>query len=240
MGEYSQLVFGRRRIPRRAIVCAGVYFPDRKEAFRSVFDSWSPIRGRWIRHSFARKSGKEFVIVFGIYGAAMMLETVQLLREGGAKEIFMVGSMYAKSLPVGALVVPTEIEDIAGIVLVDDASAGPARPDEYLTQSVRRELAVRRVPHSEGRISSVPAVLHGIAHVDDRVNGRQDVLGQEMEGSTFLYFTRKHGIKAGALFYVSDNKEHSIISGRKGVVEARRSALRIAARVAVAALLREC
>ena len=236
MGKFSEFEFGRSRLPGRAIICASVYSTGRKEAFRRVFDSWSTIRGRWIRYSFARLDSKEYVVLFGIYGAAMMLETVQLLREGGVESMFMTGSMYAKKLPVGAIVIPTEIEDRAGIVGIDNPSAVHATPDEKMLVAMREELANRKISYTEGRVSSVPAVLHGIQHVDEHIKHSTEIIGQEMEGSTFLHFTRKHGLKAAALFYVSDNDRHSIISGMKGVVEARRAALKATADVAAAVL----
>jgi len=168
----------------------------------------------------------------------MMLETVQLLRDGGVQSMFMVGSMYTKKLPIGAIVIPTEIEDQAGIVGIDNPSAIPAMPDRKMLDATRDELTTRRIAYSEGKVLSVPAVLHGIQCVISHLKQQTEIVGQEMEGSTFLHFTKKHGIEAGALFYVSDNNEHSIISARKGVVEARRIALRAVADVAVAILQR--
>src|SRR6267143_4101863 len=129
MGGFSKVVFRRSRLPSRAIVCAGVYFPDRKNAFRRSFERWERLQGNWIRYSFARREEKDYVVIFGVYGAAMMLETVQLLREGGVRSIYMVGSMGARSLPVGTMVVPTSVKDKAGVVTVDDPNASGASPD---------------------------------------------------------------------------------------------------------------
>ena len=236
MGKFSLNEFGRSKLPSRAIFCAGVYLPGRKDVVRRSFQSWERIRGTWIRYSFARHAGKEYVVLFGVYGAAMALEALQLLRDGEVRSAFFVGSMYAKKLPVGAIFIPTEIEDRAGIVPIDDPRASYATPDKTILALTRAELKKRKVTYSEGRISSVPAVLHGIEHVHDSVRLDRSIMGQEMEGSTFLHFTKKHGIRSGALLYVSDNERHSIISGAKGVREARRRALKNIARVAVEVL----
>ncbi len=236
MGRFSQTVFGQTRLPSRAVICAGVYLPSRKDAFRRTFDHWERTRGSWIRYSFGRLGEKEYAVLFGIYGAAMMLETVQLVREGGVHSVFMVGSMYAKSLPVGEIVIPTTIEDRAGVVAVDDSSASLATPDNAMLAFTRDELETRKLLYTEGMVSSVPAVLHGIERIHRSIRDDHRIIGHEMEGSTFLHFTRKHGVRAGALFYVSDNERHSIISGAKGTRVARRKALRTAATVAVAVL----
>lgn len=226
-------MFGRSRLPRRAIICAGVYTVTRKEAFRRNFDNWTRVKGSWLRYSFARWKDKEFVVVFGTYGAAMMLETVQCLRDGGVRSCYMVGSMGARNLPVGTIVLPTSIEDKAGVVSIDDHSAGASSPDEAMLRLTIDKLKSMRLAYAEGRTVSVPAVLHGIKHVNDYVRKENRLIGHEMEGSTFLHFARKHGVKAGALFWVSDNEKHSIIAGARGVREARRKATLSIAKVAV-------
>lgn len=235
VGQFSSFEFGRDRLPRRAIIGAGVYSPGRMAAFRRQFDRWERIRGQWVRYSFARCGKKEYAVLFGVYGAAMMLETVQLLRDGGVRSVYMVGSMGARSLPIGTVVVPTSIEDRAGVVVVDNPHAKSSTPNQRMLDLTRNELEARDIPFSEGKVVSVPAVLHGIDHLEKHVRGR-DLVGHEMEGSTFLHFTRKHGVAAGALFYVSDNEKHSIIAGAVDVRKARRRALLSAASVAVAVL----
>jgi purine-nucleoside phosphorylase len=150
--------------------------------------------------------------------------------------MFLVGSMYAKRLPVGAIVLPTQVDDMAGVVKIDDPDAGPATPDEQILEQVRSELRGRGVEFTEGRTFSTPAVLHGIEHVSEAVRRDHEVIGVEMETSTFLHFARKHGVKAGALLYVSDNDRHSIISKGKNLRAARLDGLRIASSVAVSVL----
>ena len=232
MGGYSETVFARSRLPRRAIVCAGVCTVTRKEAFRRNFDGWTKVKGSWLRYSFARWKGKEFVVVFGIYGAAMMLETIQCLRDGGVRSCYMVGSMGARNLPVGTIVLPTSIEDQAGVVCIDDHSAASTPDDAMLRLTVDR-LKSMHLAYAAGRTVSVPAVLHGIQQVNDYIRRDTRLIGHEMEGSTFLHFARKHGIRAGALFWVSDNDRHSIIAGARGLQEARREATLSIAKVAV-------
>lgn len=238
MGQFSRFEFGRSRLPSKAIVVALVYSPSRIAAVRKQFDHWERIGGQWIRYSFAKLEGKEYVVLFGVYGAAMMLEAVQLLRDGGVSSMYLVGAMGARKLPVGTIVLPVSIEDIAGVVRIDNPRAKLATPNGRMLSLTRRELEARSLPYVEGVAASVPAVLHGIERVSRHLKSREFV-GYEMEGSTFLHFARKHGVNACALFYVLDNEKHSIIAGAGDVRKARRRALRSVASVA-AAVLRQC
>ena len=43
-------------------------------------------------HVFQKK-GVEYLVVFNIYGASMILEIVEVLKEGNAKKIFLIGSL---------------------------------------------------------------------------------------------------------------------------------------------------
>ena len=237
VANYSKAVFGTSRLPQRAIVCVGAYFPDRKDVVRRNFDEWGRIHGiPWIRFSVSKAFGQEFAVLFGVYGAATTLETFQLLRTGGVRSMLLVGSMYAKRLPVGSIVIPTQVDDMAGIVRIDDPNAGPATPDEQVLEQMRHELSNRGIKFTEGMTSSTPAVLHGIDHISRAVRRNRKVIGVEMETSTFLHFARKHDVRAGALLYVSDNERHSIISSGKTLRAARLDGLRIASGVAVSVL----
>lgn len=236
MGSYSEVIFGRKRLPARALLCAGVYTPQRKNLVRKSFRGWDRVKGNWIKYAFGNVLGKDFLVIFGIYGAAMTLETVQLLRDGGVRSLFFVGSMYAKKLPVGSIAIPIEAQDNAGVMTLDDPTTTHAIPDRRILDYTRSELRRRDIDFTEGRVSSVPAVLHGIVHIVDSVRQDERVIGHEMEVSTFLHFTRKHSMRAGALLYVSDNERHSIISSAKGPTTARRKALRAVSSVAVSVL----
>src|SRR5207237_7108396 len=105
MGSYSEVIFGRKRLPARALLCAGVYTPQRKNLVRKSFRGWDRVKGNWIKYAFGNVLGKDFLVIFGIYGAAMTLETVQLLRVGVVRSLFFVGCMYVKNLNVCMLVV---------------------------------------------------------------------------------------------------------------------------------------
>ena len=98
MGRFSEAVFGRRELPERCLIYAGAYLPIRKDWVRSLFDSWQRVQGQWVKFTFSRKNGVEYLVVFNVYGASMILEIVQVLKEGNTKKVFFVGSLGGKGL----------------------------------------------------------------------------------------------------------------------------------------------
>jgi len=67
----SEAIFGRKKLPERCLIYAGAYVAERKECVKSLFDRWQRIRGYWVRYSFASKNGREYLLVFNVYGAAV-------------------------------------------------------------------------------------------------------------------------------------------------------------------------
>jgi purine-nucleoside phosphorylase len=179
----------------------------------------------WVRYSFAEQDNKKFLLVFNVYGAAMMLEVLNLLSDGGVKSVFFVGSAGARSLDVGTIVVPTEVVDRAGVVQVATSGKDVVRPPEAESESVEKALMEKSWGFAKRRVVSVPAVLHGIDHIMNYMQAREDSEIHEMELSTFYHFAKKIGLHAYALIYVSDNEKHSIASAEMKTSLARREAL---------------
>lgn len=236
MGRLSRAVFGRAKLPSRCIVYGGVYLPGRKDVVRRVFEEWTRVKGSWIRYAYGRVNGKEYLLVFNVYGGAVALEVLHLLKDGAVGTIFFIGSMYAKQLPVGTLVIPTLAIDRAGLVLVDSPRRAVVAPDRASVEAIELALEAESQSYEKAKIVSVPCVLHDIVHVKQLVAKDSDVAGVEMEVSTLHYFSKKIGLKCYALLYVSDNQKYGIISGAKDVRTARRRSLRATTQVALKVL----
>lgn len=147
-------------MPERCLIYAGAYVPKRKEWVKSLFDRWQRIRGYWVRYSFASKNGREYLLVFNVYGAAVTLEVIRLLKDGGVKRVFFIGSLGGKELPVGTLVLPTKIVDKTGFVAADSQNKQIVEPKEDSLKKSRRVLEDLGQAYVEGTIVSVPCVLH--------------------------------------------------------------------------------
>jgi purine-nucleoside phosphorylase len=236
VGRFSREVFGRDRLPERCLVFAGAYFPGRFKLARKLFDRHTRVAGMWVRYSFAEHDHRRYLLLFNVYGAAMMLEVLYLLKDGGAKSVFFVGSAGSKHLDVGTIVLPTEVVDRAGVVQMDAHENDVVSPPESESESLAKALTDFGLGFAKAKAVSVPAVLHGIGHVTEYMRFREDLEIHEMELSTFYHFAKKAGFLAYALVYVSDNEEHSIVSGEKNVRLARREALLRITKVAQAVL----
>jgi len=226
LGRFSEFTFGRSKLPERCLIYGGVYGARRKDWVRRSFDRWNRIRGNWMKYAFATKKRRNYMVVFNVYGGSMTLELLRLLRDGGVKRVFFVGSLGAKDLPIGTIVLPSKVIDRAGPVLVDDPSNEIVEPDGNCFRRLREALHDLGVDHVDGTITSVPCVLHNLPEVKRLVEQDPTVLGVELEMSTFYYYSKRDGLENYALLYVSDNEQHSIISRAKNVREARRNALR--------------
>jgi len=236
MGRFSEAVFGRERLPERCLIYAGAYVPERREWVKNFFDKWSRIRGNWVKYSFATKKGREYILVFNVYGGAMTLELLLLLKDGGVKKLFFAGSMGGKDLPIGTLVVPTKVIDKSGLVLIDDPTKQIVEPDQNSLKRLREVLNRLGEKYVEGETASVPCVLHNISHIKTFIEQRTSTLGVDLETSTFYYYSQKEGFQNHALLYISDNKDHDIISQAKTVQEARKKALKTITLVAIETL----
>jgi len=233
VGRFSEFTFGRSKLPERCLIYAGAYVPRRKDWVRGSFDEWSRIRGNWVKYSFATKRSKDYVLAFNVYGGSVTLELLRLLKDGDVKRVFFVGSLGAKDLPIGTIVMPSKVIDRAGPVLVDTHPNEIVRPDNGSLARLRRALQSLGISHVEGTIASVPCVLHNIPKVKKFIEQDSTILGVELETSTFYHYSRKDGFENYALLYVSDNEQHSVISRAKNVREARRNALRSITNVAL-------
>jgi purine-nucleoside phosphorylase len=176
--------------------------------------------------------GKEFLIVFNVYGSQLLLEVLHLLKDGDSKKVFFIGSVGGKNLPVGTIILPTELIDKTGMVSVDDPGKVTVLPQVKSLQRIRSILRMIHQDWTEGTVASVPCVLHTIGRVKDFVDHKDAVVGIDMELSNFTHFSQKIGFENGALVYVSDNEKHNIISSSRTVQEARRKSLKIATQVA--------
>lgn len=236
MGRFSEAIFGRKRLPERCLIYAGSYVPRRKEWVRGLFDEWNRIKGHWVKHSFAAFGGKPYLLVFNVYGGAMTLELLQLLKDGGVKKVFLAGSMGGKDLPVGTLVLPTRVTDYAGLVSLDEPSRQIVEADPNSLKRLKEVLNSLGEDFVEGETASVACVLHDIDHIKEAIEQRTSTLGVDLETSTFYHYSRKIGFQNYALLYVSDNKRYDIISRVRNVREARKKAFRTITLVATATL----
>ena len=124
MGKFAETVFGRKVLPKGCLIFGGVYGSKRAQIVLRRFDSWVRPRGNWIRYTYAKKGNREYLVCFNVYGGTTTLELLHLLHDGNVRSAFFVGSMGSDSLDIGEVVVPEEVVDRAGIVLLESPTVG--------------------------------------------------------------------------------------------------------------------
>jgi purine-nucleoside phosphorylase len=236
MGRLSKAVFGRKDLPTRCLVFPGAYSSLRKEWIRPLFERWQELQGDWVKYTFAYKGTNEYLLVFNIYGASMMLEVIELLKEGRAKSVFFIGSLGGRDLPVGTIVLPTRIFDQTGLIAVDKPEKQMTEPNFSTIKKLRTFLGRQKISFFEGEIVSIPCVFHGIDRVNDFVEKTPRILGFECETSTFFHYSNKESLKSYALLYVSDNRRNDVISDDEDLRSKRKSALTTITRIALKVL----
>jgi len=236
MGRISKAVFGRTKLPERCMVYAGIYPSSMVDSAKGNFDRSSRTKEDFVKYAFARKKGKEFLLCFGLLGAASTLELLRCLKDGGTKDVVFIGSMGAKSLSIGTIVLPIAVIDKAGVVYLDEPAKSTIKANPRSLALLRRVLRANRVEYVEATIVSVPSVFHGVQSITTFVRERREVDGVEMELSTLFHFASKLGIKTYAIVYVYDNTKHDIMHRSKSVDKARRQAFQTTQRIALEVL----
>lgn len=163
----------------------------------------------------------------------MTLELLHLLKDGNVKKVFFIGSLGGKDLPIGTIIIPTKVVDKAGLVSVDNLHKQIVEPEENSLEKLKEVLCNLGTNYVEGKIASVPCVLHNINHIKELIEQESSILGVDIETSTFHYYSQKESFENYALLYISDNKKHDIISQAQNVQEARKNALKTITRVAI-------
>lgn len=236
MGRLAQVALGRDDLPSRCLIFAGVYSPRRANVVKKHFDTWTRPNGDWVKYAYAKKGNREYLVCFNVYGAATTLELLHLLKDGEARCVFFIGSMGSNRLEIGTIVLPDRVVDRAGIVSLDTPKNPEVRVNTVSIAGTEAVLRDRKVPFVKGKTASVPSVLHDLKRVKRFLSASKDILGVELELSTFHHFGRKLGLKTYGLLYVWDNPKHDIISGPGEVWKARMNALGQATSVALATL----
>ena len=191
------------------------------------------VKGRRAIYAFAKKGRVRYLVIFNIYGSSAVLQALRVIAEGGVRRVFFLGSMGAKNLDIGKVVLPTAVIDKTGLVHIDTPGKSIVVPSASTINKERGSLKRLCINYAEGKIISVPAPLHNMDHIHSLKLSDPEIQGEEMELSTFYHFSQKDRLSHFALLYVSDNKKVHLTSDKKSVMKSRREGLRNATRVAL-------
>lgn len=98
LGRFSEVVFGRDRLPTASLLCGGAYVPWKREVVRSLLPGGTRLAGTWVRYSYAASGRGQILVLFNVYEASIALEVLRLLQDGEAEDVVFVGSVYGPRL----------------------------------------------------------------------------------------------------------------------------------------------
>ena len=236
-GTYSESIFDRKKLPERVILLSGTYIPRRIKTLKTCFDEFKFYRKNWVSYGYGKINGEEFLVVTNIYGGAMMLETLQILRDGRARKVFFIGSAGGKEQEIGTIIIPERVLDYAGIVQLIKNKREISQ-EKKRVKEIERELRRINHPYEKGVVISVPAVLHDEKELIKKFESDSSIRAVELELSTFIYFSKKW-FKSYAAIYISDNQEKHLLEEERAITRKRLKAIRILGRIATRLLLEE-
>ncbi len=212
MGKWSVSFFDRDTLPSVCFLFAGSSKHSFIDGILSNFDTVVFHEYSHFERVIAKHNGIEYLLLFQVYGAASMIDLMAVLNDGNVKKITFFGSAFGieKSLDVGDFIIPNKVQALEGVLnFLHDTEY--VFPDSEQSNLIKRKLRERNIKYLEGKTVSVPCVTAQPKYeVFDK-----DLIGLEMECSSFFFYAQKYNIVASALLVVSDTFEKKL-SDSKG------------------------
>lgn len=204
MKEFTKLVFGKKSLPKNALLLGGDSFP-RKEIKKilALFDSAQKIcESQPILSYEVKRKNKKYLLCFGAYGGTRTLEIINLLTGGGVKNIYFLGwAATYKMIDIATVNIPKKVRALDGICRLDSKNLKFAKPSKELLSSI----SIRN--SFSGTHCTIPAlgVLHGIHHIDREAENYETI---DTELSVVLHFAKKQNINAIGILIITDSPKN--------------------------------
>jgi len=212
MGQWAKSLFGKESFESTGLVIAGTNPQEFEKRVLSLFDKVISSKDSVYHGHLVEKNGKQYPIVFNVYGAPAMLDVLTEMYDGGCRNVLFIGYAYGgykQNLGVGSVVIPNRAYHFDGIYSTLDPQRVLATPDKKLTALVKGFFNKKGIEYHVGPNISVPAVTFQLPHANKRYR-RIKPLTVEMELASCLSRSRDIGIRATGILIVSDNRSSSI------------------------------
>lgn len=221
MGKWAKNLFGKSRFSNIGIVVAGTTNPKFEKKVLSLFDEVISSKDSVYHAHLVKKNGKNYPIVFNIYGAPAMMDVLTEMHDGGCKIVIFVGLAYGgfeKNLDVGTIVIPDKSYHFEGIFHPLHPDRRFNVPNAELMEKLENIFGREKVPHVKGTNISVPAVTFQLPHANKEYKAIKP-LSLEMELASCYSRAKDLGIRAAGILIISDNRSSSIIDKKTGLYE---------------------
>lgn len=199
-------------LPPHCIVYAGTTRDELKNDILSNYTNIKIMQAHIFEGFVVERDDEQYLLLFQIYGAAMMADVVHILADGNVKEILFVGAVHSFdiSLEIGSVIVPDQIQALDGLVNGIE-KIEITYPDASLFLKVKDFLERNLIPFRVGKTVSIP----GVFVKPEKEFYHKDIVALEMESSSLFHYAKKNNIKAAAIHVVSDNANHHLYEDQK-------------------------
>lgn len=212
MGDWAKWELSKSELPERCYIFAGTspqfiidqVIREYKEVIFQKHDNYNP---------YILSDGKEeTLILFQVYGAAMVADLLAILNDGKVKEIVFIGAAYgiSKELNVGDYVIPQKVQCLDGVTSVQN-NIDFTYPDENLFLRITKSFDKENLKYKKGTTISVPTTFWHPSETKYDKNA----IALEMEFSSLCHFSQKLSIKSAGVLVISDTSNHSLLDNRE-------------------------
>lgn len=205
MGHWAAWEFGMANLPQQCIIFGGTSSSSIIEQVLAEYEKVIYRKHDNYEAYIVEQSDKNTLLLFQVYGAAMVADLIFLLCDGGVEEIVFIGWAYGlhKNLVVGDYVLPVGVQCLDGVASTLD-SIDMCYPHPELRNAIRYQLDQNTIRYLSATTASIPTTFFHPSR--DLYHG--DVVALELELASVLHFSDKLGIKACGLLVISDTEEH--------------------------------
>ena len=211
MGKWAKSLFGKEKFSDVGIVVAGTNSPEFEKSILRLFDKVISSKDAVYHGHLVSKKGKDYPIVFNVYGAPAMVDVLTEMHDGGCKTIFFVGSAYGgfRNLGVGSIVLPVKSYHFEGIYHHLEPDRNVDCPDKELMVRLESLFKKKKIPYARGANISVPAVTFQLPHANEEYR-KINPSTVEMELASCYSRAKDIGMRAMGILIISDNRKTSI------------------------------
>ena len=211
MGGWAKSDFGVSELPSTAIMFGGDNPLDVEDRIVASFDRVIEKR-HGVYHAYIVKNReKEYALLFQVYGAALAVDGLHVLHDGGCKEMMFIGYAWCcvETATVGDYILPSKTLLLDGFTNILAPRAKWAQGDVAMQSKVERATRRLETPVHKGVTVSIPSVFRkpkGYSETFKKVRG----IAHEQELGSLLYFSKKLKIKSAGALIVSDTANQTL------------------------------
>lgn len=207
-GVLANANFGQKTLPKKSFIFAD----NLKESVKSrILDNFDEIlfkhEGGYFERYIVRVNDMEYILVFQVVGAPMIIDILHILKDGSVDEVIFLGAAYGitESLNVCDCVIPTVSQALEGVLKTLE-NIDYSYPNEELNNRVMDKLKHKNKKFQNGKVVSVTS---SFAQPSWKLFDKDvDVL--EMETSCLFHYSKKLNLKSSGILIISDTKKHKI------------------------------